>query len=130
MHDVLRALDIAASNSGAYCGRWLDTKGVAITANNPATGKPIATVRAASAADYEQVVSAAQSAFLRWRELPAPKRGEYVRRMGLALREHKDALGRLVTLEMGKIVEEGRGEVQECIDIADFASVCRASSTA
>ncbi len=121
MHDVLRALDIAASNSGAYCGRWLDTKGAAITPSNPATGKPIATVRAANAADYEQVVSAAQSAFMQWRELPAPKRGEYVRRMGLALREHKDALGKLVTLEMGKIVEEGRGEVQECIDIADFA---------
>jgi aldehyde dehydrogenase (NAD+) len=121
MHDVLRALGLEASNSGAYCGRWLDTQGAAITVRNPATGKTLAHVRAATMGDYEQVLAAAQAAFTRWRDLPAPQRGEYVRRMGLALREHKEALGKLVTLEMGKILEEGRGEVQECIDIADFA---------
>src|SRR5688572_17458280 len=121
MHDVLRELGIAASNPGAYCGRWLDTEGAAITAHNPATGKPIATVRGAGLADYEQVLESAEAAFLAWRAVPAPKRGEYVRRMGLALRAQKEALGRLVALENGKILQEGLGEVQECIDIADFA---------
>ncbi len=121
MQDVLSALGLAAENPGAYAGAWLETKGAPITAHNPATGQPIATVRAASAADYEKVVAAAAAAFARWREIPAPQRGEYVRQMGLALRAKKDALGRLVTLEAGKILEEGRGEVQECIDIADFA---------
>ena len=81
----------------------------------------IATVQMATRAEYDHVVEAAQEAFKRWRSLPAPLRGEIVRRMGNAMREHKDALGRLITLEMGKIVQEGWGEVQECIDIADFA---------
>ncbi|MFQ5506726.1 MAG: aldehyde dehydrogenase family protein, partial [Planctomycetota bacterium] len=87
----------------------------------PVTGKEIARVRLASAADYERVASAAGEAFLRWRELPAPMRGDYVRRIGNALREHKEALGHLVSWEVGKILEEGRGEVQEAIDVADFA---------
>ncbi|MEZ5965592.1 MAG: aldehyde dehydrogenase family protein [Planctomycetota bacterium] len=121
MHDVLRELGLEASNPGAFCGEWLDTKGEAIAVHNPATGELLATVRAAGAADYERVIAAAQAAFARWRALPAPQRGEYVRRMGLALRAKKEALGKLVTLEMGKILEEGKGEVQECIDIADFA---------
>jgi aldehyde dehydrogenase (NAD+) len=75
----------------------------------------------ATADEYEKVVEAAEEAFKRWRTVPGPKRGEIVRRIGNAMREHKDALGRLITLEMGKIVQEGWGEVQECIDIADFA---------
>ena len=121
MQDVLRELGLTAENPGAYAGKWIPTAGPAITARNPATGKPIAVVRAANADDYEQVVAAAKAAHLRWREIPAPQRGEYVRQIGLALRAKKDLLGRLVTLEAGKILEEGRGEVQECIDIADFA---------
>jgi aldehyde dehydrogenase (NAD+) len=81
----------------------------------------IGRVRQATAKEYEACVAAAHAAFLRWREVPAPRRGEVVRRIGNAIREKKDALGRLVTLEMGKILQEGWGEVQEAIDIADFA---------
>jgi len=75
----------------------------------------------ATPGEYERVVASAQEAFLRWRELPAPQRGEIVRRCGEAMRAKKEQLGRLITLEMGKILQEGLGEVQECIDIADFA---------
>lgn len=88
---------------------------------NPATGEPLAGVALASRQDYETAVERAHNAFLQWRTLPAPARGEIVRLIGEALREHKDDLGSLVTLEMGKIKPEGDGEVQECIDIADFA---------
>jgi aldehyde dehydrogenase (NAD+) len=88
---------------------------------NPATGEVIATVHASSAADYETIVKRAQEAFKVWRTTPAPQRGEAVRLCGEALRKHKDALGSLVALEMGKIKPEGDGEVQEMIDIADFA---------
>ncbi|MCA9296408.1 MAG: aldehyde dehydrogenase family protein, partial [Phycisphaerales bacterium] len=88
---------------------------------NPATGKPIAAVRLQKRADYDAAVERAVRIQKHWRRLPAPKRGEIVRRIGLALREHETALGELVTLEMGKIRPEGIGEVVECIDIADFA---------
>ncbi len=87
----------------------------------PIDGTPIATVRQASEEDYERTVRRAQKAFETWRDAPAPERGEAIRDFGDALRENKSALGRLITLEMGKIVEEGEGEVQEAIDIADFA---------
>jgi aldehyde dehydrogenase (NAD+) len=119
--DVLRDLGIEPSNPGAYDGDWIDTTGDVLVSDNPATGEQIASVREASAADYERVSAAAHDAFLRWREVPAPQRGEYVRLIGEKMREQKEALSRLVTMEMGKILEEGRGEVQECIDIADFA---------
>ena len=88
---------------------------------NPATGEPLARVRMAGPADYEAVVARAAEAFLEWRMMPAPKRGDIVREIGNELREHKQDLGALVSLEMGKILPEGRGEVQEMIDIADFA---------
>jgi len=88
---------------------------------NPATGAPIGRVYASSAADYERLMERAEAAFKVWRTIPAPRRGEAVRLCGEALRRHKDALGSLVTLEMGKIKAEGDGEVQEMIDIADFA---------
>ncbi|MEM9803347.1 MAG: aldehyde dehydrogenase family protein [Planctomycetota bacterium] len=117
----LSSLGIEETNEGAYAGSWLPCSGDILESRSPATGEVIGRVRMATSADYERVVAAAQEAFLRWRELPGPKRGEIVRRMGNAMREHKDALGRLITLEMGKIVQEGWGEVQECIDIADFA---------
>ncbi|HJO26714.1 MAG TPA: aldehyde dehydrogenase family protein [Planctomycetota bacterium] len=119
--DFLSELGISDMNSGAYNGAWLETTGEVLESVNPATGEVIASVRQASAAEYEACVSAADEAFLRWRQVPAPKRGEIVRRVGNAMREQKDALGRLITLEMGKIVQEGWGEVQEAIDIADFA---------
>jgi aldehyde dehydrogenase (NAD+) len=119
--DFLSELGISDMNSGAYGGAWLDTTGEVLESVNPATGEVIARVRQASVAEYETCVAAAEEAFLRWRQVPAPKRGEVVRRVGNAMREQKDALGRLITLEMGKIVQEGWGEVQEAIDIADFA---------
>ena len=119
--DFLKDLGIADENSGAYAGEWLNCSGELIESTSPATGERIASVRMAGAAEYEACVAAAQKAFAEWRRRPAPARGEIVRRLGNAMREHKDALGRLITLEMGKIVQEGWGEVQECIDIADFA---------
>ncbi|MCA9282345.1 MAG: aldehyde dehydrogenase family protein [Phycisphaeraceae bacterium] len=92
-----------------------------VVTENPATGEPIAAVRLDSLADYERAIGRAESAQRQWRTVPGPVRGEIVRRIGNALREKKDELGSLVTLEMGKIKPEGDGEVQECIDIADFA---------
>ena len=88
---------------------------------NPATGETLGTVPAASLDDYERIADNAASVFKTWRAVPAPRRGEVVRKLGMALREHKADLGRLVTLETGKILSEGLGEVQEMIDMADFA---------
>jgi aldehyde dehydrogenase (NAD+) len=118
----LKQLGIAAVNSGAYDGRWLDTRAGELACRTPIDGSTVATIRTANVQDYARISAAAHAAFLRWREVPPPARGEYVRRIGLAMREHKDALGRLVALEAGKILQEGWGEVQECIDIADFAT--------
>ncbi len=118
---IFAALGLADVESGAFAGEWLETSGPALAVENPSTRSTISSITQASAADYERVVATAQETFLRWRMLPAPKRGEYVRLIGNALRENKEALGALVALEMGKIVAEGEGEVQEMIDIADFA---------
>jgi aldehyde dehydrogenase (NAD+) len=118
---VLHRLGIHAVNHGAGTGRWIETKGADLVSKNPATNEPIAAVRQASAADYEAVAAEAERAFETWRIVPAPKRGEVVRLLGNALRAHKDDLGRLVSLENGKILSEGLGEVQEMIDICDFA---------
>jgi aldehyde dehydrogenase (NAD+) len=120
-HAFLEQLGIRTEISGVYDGTWRDAGGDWIESRSPATGEVIAKVRQASMADYDACVSAAHEAFLRWRAMPAPARGEIVRRMGEAMREKKDALGRLISLEMGKIAQEGWGEVQEAIDIADFA---------
>ncbi|MGC1275153.1 MAG: aldehyde dehydrogenase family protein [Planctomycetaceae bacterium] len=120
--DVLRRLGIDEINGGVFAGRWIDRPGgEEIVSENPATGRPIARVRTASRDDYVQTVEAAQAAFATWRSTPPPVRGEVVRRIGLALREAKDDLGLLVTLESGKIRSEGLGEVQEMIDMCDFA---------
>ncbi len=118
---VLSALGLSDVNSGAYAGRWLDTSGEPLVSENPATAEPIATVTQASLDDYEAVVAACGDVFAQWRMVPAPERGRYVRRIGDALRDHKEPLGTLVGLEAGKIRAEGEGEVQEMIDIADFA---------
>jgi len=122
--DFLKALGIESTNAGVCLGpgRWSDS-GAAGTLDsiNPTNDEAIATVTLASDEDYERLIGEAQAAFAVWRETPAPVRGEVVRQIGLALREHKSALGSLVALENGKIKEEGDGEVQEMIDIADFA---------
>ena len=111
-----------AGQPGCYAGRWLTrARGQPVTSLNPTTGRPLGVVVQGDRADYEECVAAAQAALVRWRDLPAPQRGELVRRCGNALRERKDQIGALVTLEMGKILAEGQGEVQEMIDIADFA---------
>ncbi|HET7301324.1 MAG TPA: aldehyde dehydrogenase family protein, partial [Oleiagrimonas sp.] len=123
-HDILKALGLSDVNSGTYLGNgeWSKTADAGtLEPKNPATGEVIAKVHASSAADYETIVKRAQEAFKVWRTTPAPVRGEAVRLCGEALRKHKDALGSLVSLEMGKIKPEGDGEVQEMIDIADFA---------
>ncbi|HJQ76523.1 MAG TPA: aldehyde dehydrogenase family protein [Acidimicrobiia bacterium] len=118
---ILTTLGLEEHNSGVYAGEWLEATGESIEVINPTTGDAIATVAMASAEDYDRVAGSSVETFERWRTLPPPKRGEYVRRLGNALREHIDELGALVTLEMGKIHPEGVGEVQEMVDICDFA---------
>ncbi|MBU6199574.1 MAG: aldehyde dehydrogenase family protein [Xanthomonadaceae bacterium] len=121
---ILSALGLAETESGTYLGNgeWSKTAAAGvIEVINPSTHQVIGRVNATSQADYETIVVRAQEAFKHWRTVPAPKRGEAVRLCGEALRKHKDALGSLVALEMGKIKPEGDGEVQEMIDIADFA---------
>ncbi len=122
--NFLKELGVEDINSGACsgAGQWAEASdGGVLESFNPATGELIAKVNLCSERDYERVVADAEEAFKTWRMVPAPKRGEIVRQMALALREKKDALGSLVSLEMGKIKQEGDGEVQEMIDIADFA---------
>jgi aldehyde dehydrogenase (NAD+) len=123
--ELLKSLGLTlpgqGSNSGVFGAKIHEAHGAELKSFNPATGELIGRVTMANRADYELVVKEAEEAFLRWRKLPAPRRGELVRLAGERLREHKDALGRLVTLEMGKILQEGLGEVQEAIDIADYA---------
>ncbi len=118
---ILRALGVEEENPGAYAAGWISTTGDLLTSYDPTTGEAIASVRQATVADYEKVVTNSEEVFKEWRMLPAPERGEYVRRLGNALRDYKDPLGSLVSYEMGKIKPEGDGEVQEMIDIADFA---------
>jgi aldehyde dehydrogenase (NAD+) len=121
---ILNALGLSAINSGTYLGKgeWAKTSDAGLLQSiNPSTNEVIAEVHASSESDYETIITRAQQAFAIWRTTPAPRRGEAVRLCGEALRKHKDALGSLVALEMGKIKPEGDGEVQEMIDIADFA---------
>lgn len=118
---VLTALGIDSVTSGVYAGGWREGSGQTIESVDPTTEEVIGTVRMADAEDYEAAVQASIAAFKDWRMLPAPQRGEYVRQIGNALREYKEPLGSLVSMEVGKIRAEGEGEVQEMIDIADFA---------
>ncbi len=119
---LLERLGIRAVNSGACWGEWIaEPGGGELVSLNPSNGRPIASVRMASEADYEEVMRHAAETFLAWRMYPAPKRGLIVREIADELRRGKDDLGALVSLEMGKILAEGKGEVQEMIDIADFA---------
>src|SRR6218665_1059703 len=122
--ELLKALALDATNDGTYMGNgeWSTATGAGVLKpQNPTTGEVIAEVHASSESDYETIIERAQAAFASWRTVPAPRRGEAVRLCGEALRKHKDALGSLVALEMGKSKPEGDGEVQEMIDIADFA---------
>ena len=122
MKKILNGCGIDTQNSGAFHGEWLkDACGTVLPVISPIDGKTIARVKQAGAADYEKVVGNAVEAFHVWQKIPAPKRGEIVRQIGLELRKYKKVLGQLVSLEMGKIVAEGEGEVQEMIDICDFA---------
>lgn len=120
---ILKHLGIQETNYGACAGGdWLhEAEGEVLVSVNPTTNLPLARVIQATPAGYDAVVRRAQVTFLEWRERPAPKRGEFIRDLGTVLREYKEPLGDLVSLEMGKIRAEGHGEVQEMIDICDFA---------
>src|SRR5436190_13942108 len=117
---ILKRLGLKPENPGSFCGQWLGS-GKTLKSISPIDGKVLATVKTATPEEYEQTVTRAQEAFQKWQSVPAPKRGEIVRQLGNALRAAKHDLGRLVTLEAGKILSEGEGEVQEMIDICDFA---------
>ena len=120
--NLLTRLGIKELNSGTSTGQnWLETKGQTIVSYSPVNGQAIGSVQVADEAAYETVLEKAEAAFLFWRTLPAPKRGDIVRQFGDALRENKTDLGTLVSVEMGKSLQEGMGEVQEMIDICDFA---------
>jgi aldehyde dehydrogenase family 7 protein A1 len=119
-YPFLSQLGLKAENDGVYNGKWQGS-GEKVVSYNPATNEPIASVTTGSMQDYEETMKKLEEAKVLWRNVPAPKRGDIVRQMGDALREYKEPLGKLVTLEMGKIVPEGLGEVQEFIDICDYA---------
>lgn len=122
INKVLDYFEIEKTNSGVFAKSWIKKpRGGELVSINPSNGKVIATVLQADENDYEEVINSAQKNFLSFRKLPPPKRGEIIRQLGLKLREHKEALGLLVTYEMGKIKTEGLGEVQEMIDMADFS---------
>ncbi len=119
--DVLSALGLQGGLLGGFDGEWVGS-GEELAVHTPIDGSEIGCVVQVNEAEYDRVVRRAQAAFLEWRKVPAPKRGELVRRLGNRLRDSKAELGALVTLEMGKIRAEGEGEVQEMIDICDFAN--------
>ncbi|MDQ6756176.1 MAG: aldehyde dehydrogenase family protein [Bacteroidota bacterium] len=120
--DFLSQLNISSKNKGASTGTtWLQSNGEKIDSTSPVNGKLIASVSSVDKETYESVLQKSQQAFLQWRLWPAPKRGDIVRQIGEALRENKLPLGKLVSYEMGKSLQEGLGEVQEMIDICDLA---------
>ncbi|MFL5742935.1 MAG: aldehyde dehydrogenase family protein [Flavisolibacter sp.] len=122
MKDVLEKLGIRSENKGASTGtEWIATGGKKISSCSPVDGKKIADIVGWDEGSYDTVIQKAQEAFAQWRMWPSPKRGDVVRQVGDALRKNKETLGRLVSYEMGKSLQEGYGEVQEMIDIADFA---------
>ncbi len=119
---VLKSLGIEAKNLGTSTGsNWLNGTGEYLSSSSPVDGRQLAELEVTSKEAYEEVIRTAQSGFAEWRTWPAPKRGEIVRQFGDLLRKHKDDLGTLVSYEMGKSFQEGKGEVQEMIDICDFA---------
>src|SRR5438128_6305506 len=120
MRTVLDKLGLGDDNAGVFDGEWRGG-GAKIDKISPIDGRRLASVRTASDGDFQKAITRTQEAFSKWRVTPGPVRGETVRRLGNALRELKHELGQLVTLETGKIIAEGEGEVQEMIDICDFA---------
>ncbi|MFM7104108.1 MAG: aldehyde dehydrogenase family protein, partial [Flavobacteriales bacterium] len=114
-------LGISDDNAGTFSGSKAMSSPDYLTSFSPVDGKEMGRVSITSKEDYKQVIRQAESAFLEWRSWPAPKRGEVVRQFGEELRKHKETLGHLVSYEMGKSLQEGLGEVQEMIDICDFA---------
>ncbi len=122
IQEALQTLGIEKNNLGSSTGEeWLESNGETIDSISPVDGKLIASVQAATPETYKKVIDKAQEAFATWRIMPAPKRGEVIRQIGEELRVKKEALGKLVSYEMGKSYQEGLGEVQEMIDICDFA---------
>lgn len=122
MQEILKQLGIEEMNNGASTGKnWIDTKGKTISSYSPVDGKKISDVVCADEAAYDEIITTAQKGFLEWRQWPSPKRGDVVRQFAEALRKNKEPLGKLVSYEMGKSLQEGYGEVQEMIDICDFA---------
>jgi len=120
--DFLKILLIESDNNGVSTGsKWIKSQGEIINSYSPVDGKLIGSVTAADKNSYEQVINSSSNAFIQWRLMPAPKRGEIVRQIGESLRHYKEPLGKLVSYEMGKSLQEGYGEVQEMIDICDFA---------
>src|SRR5678809_1232759 len=120
--DFLKILHVEADNKGASTGsKWIVSAGEKISSFSPVDGESISSVVAADKESYEKIIQIAESAFKQWRMMPAPQRGEIVRQVGEALRKYKEPLGKLVSYEMGKSLQEGYGEVQEMIDICDFA---------
>lgn len=120
--EILKQLGIQENNHGASTGsNWLTTSGAQINSVSPVDAQVIASVNMATAADYNHVIEKAQEAFVEWRKVPAPKRGEVIRQLAERIRFYKEPLGKLVSYEMGKSLQEGLGEVQEMIDICDFA---------
>jgi len=122
MKEILSQLNIEAVNKGASTGNdWFESTGATIDSFSPVDGKLIGSVHSTDKATYDKLIEKASEAFIQWRMVPAPKRGEIVRQIGEALRAQKEPLGKLVSYEMGKSLQEGYGEVQEMIDICDFA---------
>ncbi|MCB0625081.1 MAG: aldehyde dehydrogenase family protein, partial [Saprospiraceae bacterium] len=119
--DFLQQLGLNDQNPGTWSGRESSDSGTYIESRSPVDGALIGSVSITTRREYDRLIGQAQEAFQYWRNVPAPKRGEIVRQYGEKLREHKDALGKLVSYEMGKSLQEGWGEVQEMIDICDFA---------
>jgi len=119
---ILKNLKLIGVQNGASTGvDWLKSSGEILESRSPIDGNLIGSIKQATAKEYEKVVNTATKAFIEWRKIPSPKRGEVVRQIGEALRANKESLGMLVSYEMGKIYQEGLGEVQEMIDICDFA---------
>ena len=121
--ELLEKFGIHHTHSGVYAGDWITKpEGMEFDSINPSDGKCIATIMSGTKNNYEQVMAMAEEGFKKWRGVPAPKRGEIIRQIGIALRKNKKDLGLLITLETGKILSEGQGEVQEMIDMCDFAT--------
>ncbi|MCB0654620.1 MAG: aldehyde dehydrogenase family protein, partial [Saprospiraceae bacterium] len=119
--DFIKKLGLSKINAGSWTGTKFTTSQEYLESTSPVDGTSIGKVSITTRKEYDKIIQTAQKAFVQWRLIPAPKRGEIVRQYGQALRKHKEHLGMLVSYEMGKSYQEGLGEVQEMIDICDFA---------